>query len=199
AVDGRWTAEPMSEQAFRSRLHVVRPDDPATFNGTVIVVWNNVSAGQDKFLFGPAASRLLDDGFALVGVTAQQVGVDGLGAAAGSERTEYFGTAVEWPPGLRDVDPERYGDLVHPGDGYYYDIFSQAAALLRVTRPGDFEPLAGLAVRRLVAMGGSQSANRLATYYNAVQPLASPFDAFLLLVYAGCPSALDPTTAPSTL
>ena len=48
--------------------------------------------------------ELVRDGFAWVGVSAQQVGVDALKAA----------------------DPSRYGSLSHPGDSYSYDIFSQA-------------------------------------------------------------------------
>ena len=48
-------------------------------------------------------------------------------------------------------------------------------------------------------MGGSQSACRQATYLNAIQPIASAFDGFLLLVYAGTPTALDPSTAEARL
>jgi hypothetical protein len=48
-------------------------------------------------------------------------------------------------------------------------------------------------------MGASQSASRLATHINAVQVLSNTFDAFLLNVYAGCPCALDPSTAPTSL
>src|SRR5262249_20576401 len=71
ATDGRWAAEPMSDKPFRSRLLVVRPGNLAAFNGTVIVTWNNVSAGQDNFTVGQSAAQLLADGFALVGVTTQ--------------------------------------------------------------------------------------------------------------------------------
>ena len=45
-TDGRWAAESSSQAHFRTRLLVVRPSDPARFNGTVIVNWNNVSAGE---------------------------------------------------------------------------------------------------------------------------------------------------------
>src|SRR5262245_49402230 len=76
-TDGRWDAEPMSDKPFRSRMLVVRPGDPAAFNGTVIVTWNNVSAGQDNFSVGQSAAQLIADGFALAGVTAQRVGVEG--------------------------------------------------------------------------------------------------------------------------
>src|ERR1700736_1955221 len=45
--DGRWTVEPGGKAPFMTRLVVVRPRNPARFNGTVIVEWLNVSAGTD--------------------------------------------------------------------------------------------------------------------------------------------------------
>ena len=44
---------------------------------------------------------------------------------------------------LKQWDPERYGDLVHPGDQYSYDIYSQAAQAVR--RPEQQVRLARLA------------------------------------------------------
>ena len=178
--DGRWSPEPLATAPFRSRFVVSRPADPAAFNGTVLVNWNNVSRGQD-LPSGSAGS--IADGFAVVGVTTQRVGVFGANGL----------------PGLKEHDPGRYGTLEHPGDGFSYDIFTQVASHLGPDRPRDIDPLGGFEVRHLVATGGSQSANRLATYVNAIQPITSSFDAFLLTVYAGCPCALDPATAPSEL
>ena len=192
-TDGRWEVEPMSQARFRSRLHVLRPGDPDAFNGTVVVVWNNVSVGQDNFTVGAKAARMIEDGFALVGVTTQKVGVDGLPPV--DEASEYYGRVMERPPGLKSYDPERYGTLEHPGDGYSYDIYTQAAQLLGPDRPREIDPLDGLRVEHLVSMGGSQSACRQATYFNAIQPITSAFDAYLMLVYAGTPTALDPSTA----
>jgi hypothetical protein len=197
SADGRWEIEPMSEAPFQSRMHVVRPAGPEAFNGTVVVTWNNVSGGQDNFTVGFKAARLIEDGFALVGVTTQKVGVDGFPPT--NERNEYYGRVVERPPGLRGHDSERYGTLHHPGDGFSYDIYTQAAQLLGPDRPRDLDPLGGLPVVHLVAMGGSQSAARLGTYRNAVQSLTTTFDAFLLLVYSGSPTALYPESAPERL
>ena len=45
--------------------------------------------------------------------------------------------------------------------------------------------MGGLVVEQLLAAGESQSACRLATYYNAIQPVTQRFDGFLLIVYAG--------------
>src|SRR5262249_48379847 len=46
--DGRWTVEPRDTSAYRTRFIVMRPADPAAFNGTVVLSWNNVSAGFDS-------------------------------------------------------------------------------------------------------------------------------------------------------
>jgi hypothetical protein len=48
-----------------------------------------------------------------------------------------------------------------------------------------------LDVRHVVAQGGSQSAGRLATYINAVHPLADAFDAYLLTIYFGSGAGLE--------
>src|SRR4051794_22706451 len=130
--DGKWRIEPVETAPYKSRLVVIRPSDASQFNGTAMVSWNNVSAGYD--LFGGDSLELLENGWAFVGVTAQQVGIHGLPPT---------------PLGLADWDPERYGSLSHPGDDYSFDIFSQAG---RAIRAGDV--MGGLPVRKLVAMGG---------------------------------------------
>jgi hypothetical protein len=174
AGDGRWTAVEAGTAPFTTRLLVHRPTDPDRFNGTVIVLWNNVSMGFELFFdtLGP-----FHEGFAVVCATAQKVGVDGLPPR---------------PMGLRAWDPPRYGELSIPGDDYSYDIFTQVARAVgpdRGTAPID--PMAGLDVRRLVAQGASQSAGRLAAYVNAVHPLVRVFDGFLLFIYFGAPTALE--------
>ena len=186
--DGRWLAEPAEEAPFRSRMVVVRPRDPRAFNGTVVVLWNNVSGGE-SFLQGNRAAQMLEDGFAVVGVSAQHVGVEGPTAELAA-----LGMVA---PSLKGDDPERYGDLQHPGDDFSYDIYTQAARLLAPDRPREHDPLDGLEVRHLLAYGGSQSAARLAAYLNGVQPLVSLFDAFLLLVFPNAPCALNAASAPA--
>jgi hypothetical protein len=81
-------------------------------------------------------------------------------------------------PALKEYDPERYGELEHPGDQFSYDIFSQVAQALR--RPGDLNVLGGLVPEHLIAFGESQSAGRLITYVNGVQPVTDIFDGFLI-------------------
>ncbi|MEO5841216.1 MAG: alpha/beta hydrolase domain-containing protein, partial [Acidimicrobiales bacterium] len=180
SFDGRWHAEPSGTAAFATRLLVRRPADPARFNGTVVLFWNNVSLGFD--LLAGESPEIYDGGFAFVGVSAQRIGVHG-----------YPGGAS---PGLAIWDPSRYGTLSIPSDSAAYDIFTQAAAFVGRDRPrGSSDPLDGLDVHHTVALGASQSANWLATYLNAVQPLSSAIDGFILDIYFGNGSPLE--TSPS--
>src|SRR4051812_46144832 len=67
--DGHWQAEPAGTAPYRTRIVLSRPSDAEQFNGTVIVSWNNVTAGYD--LFGGDSAEVLERGFAYVGVTVQ--------------------------------------------------------------------------------------------------------------------------------
>jgi hypothetical protein len=168
--DGHWQLEPLGSTPYATRMVVVRPEGDASFNGTVIAVWNNVSAGYENFGVGESP-ELFESGYAYAAVSAQRVGIHGTG---------------EDPHGLQAWDPERYRSLSIPSDDYSYDIFTQAAATVAPDRPRDgVDPMGGLDVRRLFAQGASQSAARLATYLNGVQPLTGRFDAFLLVMYFG--------------
>jgi len=175
--DGVWPVEPAGEAEYRTRMLVVLPSDPAAFNGTVIVDWLNVSAGFEILALEDDA--IWEQGFAYVGISAQHVGVHG-----------HPGQALA----LTHWDPERYGTLVQPGDSYSYDIFTQGARLVTADRPGltgGIDPLQGLAVQKVIAAGGSQSAGRLAAYLNAVQPLERVFDGALLFTYFGFPTDVE--------
>src|SRR5207244_4370715 len=80
--DGKWKVAPASTAPFTTRLLVYRPVDAKDFNGTVIVEWNNVSGGLDTAPIWLAAhDELIREGYAWVGVTTQQVGVEGGGRA----------------------------------------------------------------------------------------------------------------------
>lgn len=57
----------------------------------------------------PTPEILVRDGFCVVGVTAQRFGIE----------ADELGLAAQ--------DPVRYGNLRHPGDDYWFDIFCQAA------------------------------------------------------------------------
>jgi hypothetical protein len=74
-VDGRWELEAAGIGDYVTRLLVIRPTDPARFNGTVLLNWQNVSGGAERR--APSSGELYDDGFAWVGVSAQEVGLYG--------------------------------------------------------------------------------------------------------------------------
>ena len=59
---------------YRTRLLVVRPVDPARFNHTVLLNWQNVSAGYEQR--APSDGELYQ-GYAWVGVSAQEIGLYG--------------------------------------------------------------------------------------------------------------------------
>jgi hypothetical protein len=162
--DGRWATEVDAEAPYRTRLVVCRPAHPDRFNGTVVVEWLNVSGGGDGspdwfFLH----RHLMREGASWVGVSAQKAGIDGGG---------FFDSGQH----LKAVAPERYENLSHPGDGYAFDIFSQAG---RSVRAGT-GPLAGFEIEVMLAVGESQSAVFLVTYANAVDRHAEVYDGFLV-------------------
>jgi hypothetical protein len=162
-TNGKWTVTPAATAPYTTRVAVRRPIDPTKFNGTVIVEWLNVSGAVDA---GPewtlTHNELIRDGFAWVGVSAQQAGVN---AAKGKV------------PKLTPGDPVRYAPLSHPGDSFSYDIFSQAGQAIRDNAA---LMLGGLTPQKVIAAGESQSAGRLVTYIDAVQPLVHVYDGFLV-------------------
>ena len=182
--DGRWHVESSETAPYKTRLVVIRPEEHTAFNGTVVVLWNNVTAGYENFGGGDSA-EIFEGGYAVAAVSAQRAGIHG---------------ASVNPQGLRAWDPERYGALSIPSDDYSYDIFSQAACVLSPDHTHEgVDPMGGLHVRLLLAQGASQSAARLATYLNGVQPIAGLFDAFLLLMYFGGGAPLEVGDAVMTL
>jgi hypothetical protein len=187
--NGRWSVHPGTSASYRTRIVVRRPADPARFNGTLLVEWLNVSAGADSgpdFLYG---GREITRGDAWVGVSAQKVGVDG----AGTGLVSVPGQKVS---GLVSTDPARYSTLHHPGDAYSYDIFSQAAWAV-LAPPSTIDPLHGLVPQHVIAVGESQSAFRLTTYIDAVQPLTTLFDGFFVHSRGGSASTLSDSGATS--
>jgi hypothetical protein len=173
-IDGHWTLEAGGTAPYKTRILVRRPRDAKKFNGTVVVEWANVSEGYEISFADPPG---LYDGFAYVSVSAQKNGIDGYASK---------------PKGLSAWDPDRYGSLSHPGDAYSFDIYTQAARSVGPHRgTGGVDPMGGLKVRKLVAIGGSQSGLRLMAYINGVQPRDNVFDALMPLVCAGTAAPFD--------
>ncbi len=182
ADDGLTVVE---EAPYTTRLLVYRPADPAAGNGTLWVEWLNVSGGLDAapdWLF--THTELTRAGAAWVGVSAQQMGVQGGDGLVGMAS-----------PGLVGTDPARYGTLSHPGDRFSYDIFTQAGAAARRATGTIIE---GLAVERVIAVGESQSAFRLTTYANDIDPVDHAFDGYLVHARGGTAPPLHDLEDPAS-
>jgi hypothetical protein len=156
--NGMWNVSVAQRNVpYTTRLLVRYPVNPAKFNGTVVVEWLNDTTGGDQDpVWSEIYHEVLSQGYAYVGVSAQT------------------GSMVE----DRTWDPQRYGALGDSGDGQSYDIFSQAA---QVARADAANLLGGLKPATVIGAGDSQSAFRVATYYNAIQPLSHAFDGFLAI------------------
>jgi hypothetical protein len=154
--NGRWSASvAQSSVPYTTRLLVRYPTNPAKFSGTVVFEWLNDTTGGDQDpVWSELYSQLLNQGYAYVGVTAQAAGMSD----------------------LKTWDPQRYGALGDSNDGQSYDIFTQAA---QVVRADSATVLGGLAPKKLIGTGDSQSAFRIDTYVNAIQPLTHAFDGFM--------------------
>ena len=183
-ADGRWNVVADASAPFTTRFVVIRPNNPAKFNGTLLVEWLNVTAGQDTPADWMVAHReMLRRGYAWVGVSAQKVGVEGGNTAMGQPAVP-----------LKKADPARYGSLSHPGDAFSFDIYSQAGAALKASiGKGANGPLGPLAPRRVLAIGESQSAAYLTTYVNAADPLARVYDGFLIHSRFGSAASIEGT------
>ena len=180
--DGKWKVTTGASAPYKTRIAVYRPINPKKFNGTVVVEWLNVSGGTDDAPeWTLSHNELIRDGFVWVGVSAQQVGVDA----------------------AKSTDPAEYSSLSHPGDSFSYDIFSQAGLAIRENAA---MILGGLRLHKLIAAGESQSAGRLMTYIDAVQPIAHVYDGFLVHSQFGsgaplsqAPQSNYPAPIPTTI
>ena len=152
------------DHPYKTRIVVRRPADPKRFNGTVLVEWDNVTNNFDaENMWFFSWEHMLRAGFVWVGVSAQQAGVTALKTFSAPR----YGT----------IDVTQGGTIM--GDALSFDIFSQAGQAIK--NPKGADPLGGLKARHVIAIGESQSAGRLATYINSVNPLGAVYDGFLLL------------------
>ncbi len=168
--------------AYRTRIVVRRPAEKKQFSGTVLVEWYNVTNNFDAENFWFFSwEHIMRSGHVWVGVSAQRVGVN-------------TGTYA-----LKTWSPTRYGSLdVTAGgtindDSLCYDIYSQAGKVMKNNKNqnGGVDVLGGLKPRTVLAVGESQSAFRLATYANSIQPLANVYDGILALSNVGQPIRPD--------
>jgi len=188
--DGKWTISPTTSAAFKTRILVRRPTNPAHFNGTVIVEWMNVSAGESAPDWDFLNPMLMHDGYAYVGVSAQALGVDGGKALLGTPGAAPSGTG-----GLVAQEPERYGSLHHPGDQYALDMFAQIGQALRAPHPA---ALGGMKPKHVLAIGESQSAFYLTTFADALQPRTNVFDGIFIHSRGGSGASLTGSSIASS-
>jgi hypothetical protein len=188
-ADGRWSIQPTTSASYRTRILVRRPADASRFNGTVVVEWMNVSAGESAPDWDYLNPELMRAGFAYVGVSAQALGVQGGAPILGSATSG-------GPGGLIKAEPSRYGTLHHPGDQYSLDMFAQIGRAFRVgTNPaalGDLHP------KKIVAVGESQSAFYLTTFADALQPHVSAFDGIFIHSRGGTGAPLSGASITAT-
>ena len=182
--DGMWSVAPSGTTApYKTRILVYRPTDPKKFGGTVFVEWLNVSAGVDANPdWTQGHVELLRQGAIWIGVSAQIVGVEGGNALVG---------VVSVP--LKAVNPARYGTLSHPGDSFSYDMYSQAGQTARAPSG----PLAGYKVKRVIAVGESQSAFFMVNYIDGIHPLVHVYDGFLVHSRGGFAAPLSEAPQPN--
>jgi len=68
-----------SGHPYKTRVLVRRPANASAFTGTVVVEWNNVTAGRDLDIdWFQSHEHFIRSGYAWVGVTPQRVGVEAL-------------------------------------------------------------------------------------------------------------------------
>ncbi len=185
--NGRWTIKPTTSATYATRILVRRPANPARFNGTVVVEWMNVSAGESAPDWDYLNPSLMKAGYAYVGVSAQELGVDGGHAILGQAGASSGGLVAE--------EPARYGSLHHPGDQYALDIYAQIGKALSVPKP---VALGGLRPKHVIALGESQSAFYLTTFADALQPRTNIFDGIFIHSRGGGGASLNGTAITKT-
>lgn len=188
-IDGGWP--------YRTRV-LVRKPEAAKFNGTLVVEWANVTMGQDvDFAFAESYAHLLRKGYAVAVVSAQRVGVERLKTWS-PERYGDLNVAADStdPKTGEQIDVCAQGTPCAGGDPLSWDIFTQVSKALK-DNAGPNQPLPGLKVSKVIALGESQSAMRISLYYNAIQPIYKFFDGFVFLDLAQQMRADVPTPAIS--
>ena len=161
-VSGTARALDGSTAPYTTRIIVFRPASEKRFNGSVMLDWVNVTAQFENPVDTlEARELLLREGWAFVHVSAQQAGL------------------CCTPLTPKVYDPVRYAAIDHPGDQYSADIFSQVAKAVR-SHPRGLDPMQGLQVKRVIAAGQSQSADKLYDYVVNYQQSAHVIDGFLI-------------------
>jgi len=171
---------PTSPQGrYRSRIIVRAPKDPAAFNGRVLVEMMNTTANVDLDIsWQQAYDYLMRDGWAYVGITVQQTGINALQRFTRQpKRYTRLGLNLMTPAAAANpMAGARDPSLA-------WDLTSQVGALLQ--RGGKRSPLAGYPVGSVYLTGQSQMAGYAVTYINAIHPRHRVYDGFLVAARGG--------------
>ena len=172
-----WLTSDLEKISYTTRIVVRRPVSNKRFNGMILLEWQNVTGGYDKDVhWSYSWEHFMRSGYAWVGVSVQG---------------ESYGQGPVGVDYLKEWSPDRYGDLDVTGIGALVncelcmDIFSQAAQAVRNPNPVDPDPMGGLKVREVIAVGASQSQWNLVWYHNFTHPKHQVVDAFLLFLGVG--------------
>jgi len=139
--------------AYKSRMVVRRPAKAEDFNCTLLVEWYNTTNGYDvevDWIYGH--EQIMRDGYAWVGISAQTTNV--VASSSG------IASLAKW-------SPSRYGSLHSDSEGLAFEIWAEGIKAARA--PGAVDPLGGLPVTRVIALGASQSSIFEQAYYNSNQ------------------------------
>lgn len=179
SADGRWqvTPAPDGPTTYCTRLLVRRPPKDR-FNGTVVVEFMQEYFGSERDTnFRWNAETLLREGFAWVGASLHHEGID---ERHDTEFT-YNGMVLPAGPSLIEWDADRYGALRFPHSDLCYDVLSQIGRAVGAARTvTGVDPLPGLDVKAVIAVGNTIAADRLRHYINGVHPQHRVFDGFFL-------------------
>jgi len=141
------------ETDYTTRIMIIRPPDPADFNGTVVVEWWNSTAGFDTAPAGDSSiGYFAREGIIYVGVTNSPTSIDYL-----ADDCRLFGVL---PP----MCEGRYPELSMPEIGQAFEMVSQIVNLLRGDDPDN--PLGDVHIKRLYHVGQSQQGGSIVTYAN---------------------------------
>ncbi|WP_041960381.1 alpha/beta hydrolase domain-containing protein [Sulfurospirillum arsenophilum] len=169
---------------YTTRILVRKPNNPAKFNGTVIIEWLNVSLDQDvDFVFGATRELVVREGYAWIGISAQRHGVEAM-KKWNPKRYDALNVAVSNidPVDGSEIDPADPQIMAVGADVLAWDIFSQIGQMASSSAP---EIMGNLKVKKVIAAAESQSTLKVSTYYNSIQPLHHVYDGFLFYDRSG--------------
>ena len=169
---------------YTTRILVRKPNNPAKFNGTVIVEWLNVSLDQDvDFVFGATRELIVRDGYAWIGVSVQRNGIEAM-KKWNPKRYDALNVTVSNidPLDGSEIDPADPQIMAVGADVLAWDIFSQIGQMASSNAP---EIMGNLKVKKVIAAAESQSTLKVSTYYNSIQPLHHVYEGFLFYDRSG--------------